>query len=339
MVPVGPGTLWWRAVLGAAWLGVSAWSGVTRGGVLLAGHPAHAVLVGVAALVGVILLGLALRDRRRRRWATEQDGESADPDGTPAPPHPVRPRSRWWLAALGRGAFLLVTVVVLGALIYLRPFGASDEAIAAMDGGAGVRVADSATAITLTPEGPASGVGLLFQPGARVDARAYVPMLTELAAQGHLVVIVKQPFQLAFTAFGAPAAAVAAHPEVERWAVGGHSLGGVAASAYARDHPDEVGGLLLWASYPLGSLVDRTDLSVTSVSGTQDALATPGDIGASRADLPAATTYVAVEGAVHAHFGDYGAQPGDGEPGIDRDTAQDRIVEASAELLASLADG
>lgn len=122
-----------------------------------------------------------------------------------------------------------------------------------------------------------------------------------------------------------------------RRAVGGHSLGGVAASSYAGRDRERVGALLLWASYPLDSLAARTDLLVTSVSGTQDGLATPQDIAASRATLPVAATYVPVEGGVHAFLGDYGVQPGDGAPSTDRGSAQRQIVEASAALLARLA--
>ena len=85
------------------------------------------------------------------------------------------------------------------------------------------------------------------------------------------------------------------------------------------------------ASYPLGSLAGRDDLRVTSVSGTRDGLATPADIEASRADLPASATFVAVVGAVHAFFGDYGTEPGDGSPTVSRREAQEQIADASIE--------
>ena len=55
---------------------------------------------------------------------------------------------------------------------------------------------------------------------------------------------------------------------------------------------------------------------------------------ASRDDLPADTTYVVIDGAVHAFFGDYGEQSGDGTPGISRTDAQDQIVGATLDILA-----
>ncbi len=303
---------WWPLVAGALWLAAASWVWITRAGVLLAGHPAYAVLVTLAGAVGLLLLVLGAR-----RW------------------HGPRRSRRRWVTALGRTAGVLATVAVLGALLWLRPFPASGTALDAMDGTAAVRVSSTATRITLTPTGATPRTGLVFQPGARVDPRAYVPLLTRVSAAGVLVVVVKQPLAIGFTAIGAPGDVIEDHPDIESWTVGGHSLGGVAASSYAADHPDQVDGLLLWASYPLDPLTGRDDLRVTSVSGTRDGLATPADIDASRADLPATASFVAVEGAVHAFFGDYGTQTGDGSPTISRREAQEAIADASIELVSA----
>ncbi|RYZ25589.1 MAG: alpha/beta hydrolase, partial [Propionibacteriaceae bacterium] len=96
-----------------------------------------------------------------------------------------------------------------------------------------------------------------------------------------------------------------------------------------------VEGLLLLASYPAGK-IERTDLRVTSVSGDQDGLATPAKIEASKANLPASTTYVVVPGASHASFGSYGRQPGDGTPTADAGAVEDQVAAASVALLASV---
>lgn len=314
--PSGTRRGWWRIGLGTPWLGVAAWSWATRAGVLIAGHPAHAVTLVAVAIAGVVLLTFGVRDLRS----------------------PARlQRRRTWVLAIIRSMAVLVSIVVLGAMVYLRPFSASPEAIDAMDGSADVTVSDAPTTITLagTSSGSASGTGLIFQPGARVDPRAYVTILSGLASQGYEVIIVKQPFGIGFTAVNAPAWIIEENTSITHWAVGGHSLGGVAASSYAESDPDEVKALLLWASYPLGSLAD-TDLAVTSVSGSEDGLAVPSDIEASKPDLPADTNFVEVEGAVHAFFGDYDDQPGDGMPTVSRTDAQQQIVEASADLLAGL---
>ena len=121
--------------------------------------------------------------------------------------------------------------------------------------------------------------------------------------------------------------------DVDHWVVGGHSLGGAMAATYATDPHDELDGLLLYAAYPAGSMVERTGLDVTSVYGTEDGLATVAKIEDSKADLPADTHFVPIEGGIHAFFGDYGSQRGDGTATIDRDDAQAQIVAATLEQL------
>jgi dienelactone hydrolase len=130
-------------------------------------------------------------------------------------------------------------------------------------------------------------------------------------------------------------AAMDRHPEVASWAVGGHSLGGVSASSFAASNHD-VAGLLLFASYPAETLTDAQGLSVLSISGSNDGLSTPDKIAASRSLLPPTTTYATVVGGVHAFFGDYGEQPGDGEPGISRNEAQQQIVAESLRFMDRL---
>lgn len=249
----------------------------------------------------------------------------------------VSPRSV--ARAGGRGLVLFTGLVLAAGLLSTTPYGAQGEALDALSeagsGSAGVRSVTTGGRLDLLPTGPRSGTGFVFQPGALVDHRAYTATLAPLARAGHVVSVVKQPFHLAFTATDAPSAAMAAHPEVSAWAVGGHSLGGVFAAEYAAAHPDEVAGLLLWASYPARDL-SAVDLSVTTVAAGADALATPAEVEASLSDLPDDSTLVVLEGMSHAQFGDYGPQRGDGVPAVPDDEARAGVVEASLALLDGL---
>ena len=76
---------------------------------------------------------------------------------------------------------LLATVAVLGALVWLRPYAATPAAVATLTCGAGVQVSDTAAHILNTPKSGTPTRGLVFQPGARVDPRAYVPMLSQVS--------------------------------------------------------------------------------------------------------------------------------------------------------------
>jgi len=245
---------------------------------------------------------------------------------------------RGWRLALSVVAALLA-VVWLVALWWLRPFAAVEPALSALESTSTVVVTETATAILMQPGLDPLDTGIVFQPGARVDARAYAAVLRPLADAGYTVVVPKQPLGIAFLATNAFEGARDAHPEIARWVVGGHSLGGTVASMDAAEHDGDGGapvtGLMLYASYPASDLSGLSS-AVLSVSGTLDGLATPADIEASRADLPPGAEFAAIEGAVHSFFGDYGPQPGDGVPTITHDDARSQIGQVSLEYLRSL---
>lgn len=291
---------------------------IPRSGAIVASHPAY-LLTLLAVTVAAIAIGAAnlfCRAEASAETSTETSTEE-------------RPRRR----PVVRGLEAFGIVVLLAALVYLRPLPASSVAVAAMAGGPGVTVVDGATRIELRPTAAARPTGLVFYPGALVDPRAYVPNLTPLAAAGYLVVILKLPYNIAFFDPRGAVAVMDAEPGISRWAVGGHSLGGVVASSAAAGTDPRVGGLLLWASYPNTSIADQTSLQVTSIFGSADGLATPAKIDASKVKLPPDTQYVEIVGGVHAFFGDYGDQAGDGTPTTSRDDAQRQIQAASLALL------
>ena len=156
----------------------------------------------------------------------------------------------------------------------------------------------------------------------------------DLAEAGYVVAIVKSPFDLPLADITAARGVIEANPDVQWWGIGGHSLGGVAASSYAAGSSD-ADALVLWASYPYLDLSDLINLPVLSVSGSNDGLTTPAEVESAAADLPPGTDYVEVPGAVHAFFGDYGEQDGDGVPETTRQEAQQVIVDTTLTWLNS----
>jgi hypothetical protein len=130
---------------------------------------------------------------------------------------------------------------------------------------------------------------------------------------------------------------ISAYPDIQHWAIGGHSLGGAMAALFAEQNPDAVQGLVLWAAYPAenNSLAD-SGLAVVSIYATEDGLATSGKIDASQSLLPPGTRYVAIPGGNHAQFGWYGEQAGDGQASISPDQQQQQVVTATESLLQEL---
>ncbi|GAA2111783.1 hypothetical protein GCM10009841_34800 [Microlunatus panaciterrae] len=318
-------------ILTPVWLAWSSWSTLLRGHPSLPAVALGSLIVGVVAVVWAIA-SLVLG----RRY----DAESRTRAGRRLTAGQLRRRAAWRITLAVPA--LLLSVLLIAALIWARPFPAGNASVVAMQTSTTVKIADRLTWYEMVPQRrdrfnhvmkPTGG--LIFVPGARVDPQAYAPLLRPLAEGGYLVVVLKEPFGLAIPTSGHAEGVLKLHPEVPYWAIGGHSLGGVAAAAFADSHPVQISGLVLYASYPAQPLT-RTELKVLSISGSRDRLTTPADIEASRARLPANSQFLVIDGAVHSFFGDYGSMSGDGTPTVDRAKAQATITRATGTFLASL---
>jgi hypothetical protein len=238
-----------------------------------------------------------------------------------------------WLGLL----LLLFLLALIGFVVWAStPSSPMPEALAALQSDSQVRV-ETKPWLIFRPVAEEPIVGLILYPGGRVDPRAYVPAARAIAAEGYLVVIVPMPLNLAFFGPNRAAEVLTAFPEVERWAIGGHSLGGAMAARFAYRQPSAVQGLVLWASYPSASDdLSARELAVVSIYGTHDGLATEEEIAASRPLLPAETRWVAIVGGNHAQFGWYGPQRGDSSATISREAQQQEVVAATLTLLGTL---
>ncbi|WP_260982554.1 alpha/beta hydrolase [Arthrobacter sp. U41] len=333
-IPTGPNPTSWRssilnwggALAAGALILVPLWMLLSNSAVL-GGHPALPVLLFVAAAAGLLWAFMLVKR------STLLEGWSRSKQQGPTNRQPNRRTVSHWQLVRGLAGRLAALALVAG-FAWLNPF---PHQPSGADGQTTGTTIEGATTVTLVPEGKARA-GLVFYPGARVDARAYQDFLGPLANAGYLVVILKVPLGIPLLDISQARGAMNEHPEVTSWAVGGHSLGGVSASSFAKANTD-VSGLVLFASYPAESMADATDLSVLSISGSNDGLTTPDKISASKALLPPATGFATVEGGVHAFFGDYGEQPGDGEPGISRQEAQQQIAAESTRFMDGLGSG
>ena len=180
--------------------------------------------------------------------------------------------------------------------------------------------------------------GILILPGGFVDFRAYVRTARELARQGLVVVVQNVPLGFAFLDRDralAPGGTIRTlFPHIEHWSVAGHSLGGVAASAYALQQPDDIDSLILWASFPSPThSLRHLDIPVMSLCGSEDALVSPAQVDKMRHLLPPKAKIVVLEGANHTQFGDYWdghkdfyVQSGDSQASLSRQRQRKRVV-------------
>lgn len=245
----------------------------------------------------------------------------------------MKVRRRTILFGLG----LLLVLTCAGFVIWGEtPASALPEALTALQSDSAVTVSTGQW-LVFTPAAVQPTTGFIFYPGARVEDRAYAPAAHQIAAQGYLVVIVRMPLNLAIFNVNAAQEVEAAYPQIHHWAIGGHSLGGAMAAAFAKDHPGAVEALIFWAAYPsAGDDLSQSRLHVVSIFGSQDGLATADKIEASRQWLPPDTVWVKIEGGNHAQFGWYGDQAGDHPASISRLAQQNEVVKATVTALESL---
>ena len=96
--------------------------------------------------------------------------------------------------------------------------------------------------LVFLPKGKEISTGLIFYPGGLVDPYAYAPAGHAVAEAGYLVAIPKMPMNLAFLGVNRASEIMDLYPEITRWVIGGHSLGGSMAASYADQNPGEIAG-------------------------------------------------------------------------------------------------
>lgn len=184
--------------------------------------------------------------------------------------------------------------------------------------------------IVFMPENATTG--FIFYPGGKVEYTAYIPLMKALASEGVFCVLVKMPFHLAVLDINAADGIQEQYTQIEKWYIGGHSLGGSMAASYLADHADDFDGLVLLGAYATVDLSD-TDLNVLSNYGSEDKVMNREKYDENKSNLPSDFTETVIEGGCHAYFGMYGEQDGDGTPTISNKEQICLAAKAIAELM------
>ena len=227
----------------------------------------------------------------------------------------------------------VLLVIGIGSYAYLSDYYHADEvALEAMAYQTdSVQAEQDGDVIWFVPKDPTAG--LIFYPGGKVEYTAYAPLLRACAEQGILCALVQMPGNLAVLDANAADGLQQEHPEITTWYIAGHSLGGAMASNYAAAHSEDFDGLILLAAYSTKDLTGTT-LRVLSVYGSEDGVMNRESYEKNRANLPADTTEVILDGGCHSQFGSYGPQDGDGSPTISGEEQVRQTVEAIAAFVS-----
>lgn len=235
---------------------------------------------------------------------------------------PMSRRRKWLVAG---GILLLILAILTGAFFWYVSdyYRAEDVALEVMAQGSGITVQDNLT--ILSPTYP-TDTAIIFYPGAKVEAEAYLPLLDRVRQTGVTCILVHMPFNMAIFNADAAEEVISRFPEIQHWYVAGHSMGGAMASKFASEHPDQVDGLILMGAYIYGDYPDEKTLTIY------------GSLNQSVEDhIDYTENIVEIEGGNHAQFGNYGPQKGDPPAEISAEEQQAQTV-AAIEVFLSRAD-
>ncbi len=238
---------------------------------------------------------------------------------------------------LGLTLLIVIVVAIVGFFWYAQPQPLLPEATAALASTERATYDGSDGLITFTPAAGPPTTGLILYPGGKVPSAAYAPQARAIAELGYHVVIVSVPFNFAVFDITAAAPVIAAHPEIEHWVVGGHSLGGAMAAQFLSGNPGAAEALVFWAAYAATDL-SAQDLTVASIYGSLDSgiasYTSPSAVANADPDL----TFTVIDGGNHKQMGWYTGQPNDPPATITRVDQQAQVIDATRALLDEVGD-
>lgn len=216
----------------------------------------------------------------------------------------------------------LIMICVGGFLIWANDYyHAEDMVVATIQGDNSIKVIDNLTIIY--PSVP-SDTCIIFYPGAKVEAIAYMPLLEKLKSEGYTCVLVTMPLNMAIFDVNAADKIFEKLPDIKHWYIAGHSMGGAMASDYASKHQDKVDGLILMGAYIYGDYPPKKALTIYGTFNSN-----------LDKDINYTENIVKIEGGNHAQFGNYGKQKGDPDATISAEEQQTITVNAIVEFIES----
>lgn len=160
-----------------------------------------------------------------------------------------------------------------------------------------------------------SDKGIIFYPGAKVEYKAYEPLMKTLAKRGFFCILIEMPYNLAILDIHAADGLVDKYTKIDDWYMMGHSLGGSMAGIYLKDKYKDFDGVILLGSYILEDLT-YTDLYVISIYGSEDKILNKEAYESAKVNYPDSFDEMLIHGGNHSGFAVYGKQRGDGVAAI-----------------------
>ena len=234
------------------------------------------------------------------------------------------------LKAAAAAIALVMTAASCGAVYFSEFYHAAHGAQAAMAGSDTVKVEKLGGGKGYLFDGPGEDRAFTFLQGGKVEEEAYAPLMMRIAQSGTDCFLISSPAN--FALFDrSEAVKVAEDNEYAEWYIGGHSLGGVAASMTAAEYDFMFSGIVLLGAYPAEEVPGK--MRLLSIYGSEDGVLDMDSYKEGKKLWPKDADEVIIEGGSHAGFGDYGPQKGDGKPSMGSEEQIEKTADAITEWI------
>lgn len=216
----------------------------------------------------------------------------------------------------------IIAILCSGFLIYVNDFYKAEPTAISLLESDDIEIIDNFTILKGSTD-----TGIIFYPGAKVEAISYLPILDKLRQVGFTCVLVEMPYNMAiFNVKGAKDVFdIPSLSYIEDWYISGHSMGGGMASSFASDNENLFEGLILMGAYVYGDYPTEKSLTIygTHNSNLEEKINYTDNI-------------IIIDGGNHAQFGNYGKQKGDPDADISAEEQQNITVDAIIDFVWGL---
>ncbi len=223
------------------------------------------------------------------------------------------------------GVLAIILLIAIAFFVYLSNYSKATEVATAIYEENG----------SLEFAGTKEDIGFIIYPGGKVDEIAYSVIAKKLSDNGYNSIVCSFPFNIGFFGKNVASDVIETHPNIDKWVIVGHSLGGATASIFVDEKDELVDGLVLLASYSTKDLTDNS-LETMTIVGSNDTVVNRESMEKYKTNLKDSSEVVIIEGGNHAGFADYGLQKGDGENTIGNEEQQTQTVNEILEFIENL---
>lgn len=146
-----------------------------------------------------------------------------------------------------------------------------------------------------------TNVGFIIFSGAKTDERGYSYIAKLLNNKGHTVVIPKIKFHMSILEEQHGLDIINKNPQIDKWFLIGHSLGGLPISQIASKQPAKLEGIAFLASYMIINLSD-TNISAIRITASEDEIMNKKKMEENLNYLPKDSESIEISGANHTGF-------------------------------------